>query len=142
MEIKKLLKDSEIKKLLLQYNDILKKLRESKVIRTSKLVGEYGEYKVVNELCLDLVKSGNKGYDAIDSKGKKYEIKSRKEMPYNMLNHFPIREKQLKSADFLIGVYFDVDWNLSKLYKIPTSKVIIKNNKVIINKALEKYNIR
>jgi|APSaa5957512535_1039671.scaffolds.fasta_scaffold62192_3 hypothetical protein len=135
------MKPSEIKKLLLQYNDILKKLRNADVIRTSKLVGEYGEYVTVNKLCLDLVKSGNKGYDAIDTKGKKYEIKSRKEMPYNKPNNFPIREKQLESADFLIGVYFDVDWNLSKLYKIPKSKVIIKNNKVIINKALEKYNI-
>ena len=55
------MKDSEIKKLLLQYNEILKKLRDKGVIRTSKLVGEYGEYVAIKKLGLDLAKSGNRG---------------------------------------------------------------------------------
>ncbi len=135
------MKDSEIKKLLLQYNEILKKLKDNHVIRTSKLVGEYGEYVAKNKLDLTLADSGNKGYDATDDKGNKYEIKSRKEMPYNKPNRWNMGANRLKLADFLICVEFDNDWNLSRFYKIPKSKVIMKGKNVYFNKELEKYNI-
>jgi len=136
------LKDVQIKKLLLEYNAILKQLRDAGVIRNNKLVGEYGEYFVAKKLDLKLAKSGTKGYDAIDSAGKKYEIKTRKEMPYSKPNNFQVQKTQLQSADFLIYVEFDNDWNLSKLLKIPTSKVIYNEyDRVIINKKLEKFSI-
>jgi hypothetical protein len=134
------LKDSEIKKLLLQYNEILKKLRDKGVIRTSKLVGEYGEYVAIKKLGLDLAKSGNRGYDAIDSKGKKYEIKTRKSMSYNKATKFQVTNK-IFDFDFLICIIFDDDWNLTKFYKIPESKLVLSKNNIIVNKALEKYNI-
>ncbi len=128
--------------MLLEYNEILKKLKEHDVIRTSKLVGEYGEYVASKKLGLQRKPSGNKGYDAIDSKDKKYEIKSRKNTPYNKINNFPVGKNQLELADFLICVEFDTDWNVVKFYKIPTSKVILNSySRVIVNKALEKYNI-
>ena len=134
------MKDTEIKKLLLQYNEILKKLRDNDVIRTSKLVGEYGEYVAIKKLGLELAKSGNKGYDAIDSKGKKYEIKTRKSMSYNKATKFQVTNKEL-DFDFLICIIFDENWNLTKFYKIPESKVVLSKNSIIINKGLEQYNI-
>ena len=135
-----LLKDSEIKKLLLQYNEILKKLRDNGIIRTSKLVGEYGEYVAIKKLGLELAKSGNRGYDAIDSNGKKYEIKTRKSMSYNKATKFEVRNKKL-DFDFLICIVFDDDWNLTKFYKIPSSKVVLSKGTMTIKKELEKYNI-
>ena len=105
-------------------------------------MGEYGEYVASKKLGLQRKESGNKGYDATDSKGKKYEIKSRKNTPYNKINNFPVGKNQLELADFLICIEFSMDWNVVKLYKIPTSKVILNNyDRVIVNKTLEKYNV-
>ena len=138
------MKDSEIKKLLFQYNEILAKLKENNVIRTSKLVAEYGEYVAVLKLKkagLELAKSGNKGYDAIDSKGKTYEIKTRKQMPYNTPTNFQVRKEQIKNTDFLLCLYFDNNWKLTKLYKIPSSKAEIDKGYLLISKKLDKYNV-
>ena len=136
------MEDNEIKKLLLQYNEILAKLKENDVIRTSKLVGEYGEYVVSKKLNLKRLSSGNKGHDAVDSDGKKYEIKARKNTPYNKINNFAVGKEQLEIADFLVCVEFDNDWNLMKLYKIPTSEVVLNSyGRLVVTKSLEKYDI-
>lgn len=63
----------------------LKKIKEGfdglvslKVIRTNKIVGDLGEYYASKRLNLELVdKKNNKGFDAKDNEGKKYEIKTR-----------------------------------------------------------------
>ena len=114
---------------------------DNQVIRTSKLVGEYGEYVAKNKLNLTLAKPVNKGFDATDDKGKKYEIKSRKEMPYNKPNRWNMGANRLEFADFLICVEFDNDWNLSRFYKIPKDEVVRKGKNVYFNKELEKYSI-
>ena len=117
----------EIIKLLNKYTDIIEKLREAGVIRTGKVVGDYGEYVASKRLNIKLVgNSVNKGYDAIDRNGKKYEIKTRKAVTWNRPNVFPINLKQLRVIDFLIYVEFDNDWSLVKLLKIP--KEAIKAN--------------
>jgi len=137
------LKDDEIKKLLINYRDILDQLRDLGVIRTTKVVGDYGEYIASKKLDLKLEKSTNKGYDAVDNAGKKYEIKTRKATNYNKPGVFPVNKEQLQSSDFIIYVEFDNDWDLSKLLKIPTSKVNYnKHNRVSVNKALvEEFSI-
>lgn len=136
-------KDDKIKKLLLNYRDILNQLRNLGGIRTGKVVGDYGEYIASKKLNLELQKSTNKGYDAIDSAGKKYEIKSRKATHYNKPGVFRVKEEQLQSSDFLIYVEFDDVWNLFRLLKIPTSNVISnKHGNVSVNKELvEKFSI-
>jgi len=137
------LKDDEIKKLLINYRYILNQLRDAGVTRTGKVVGDYGEYIASKKLDLKLEKSTNKGFDAIDSAGKKYEIKTRKATHYNRPTIFPVKKEQLQSSDFLIYVEFNDDWDLSKLLKIPTSKVVFnKHDRVVINKTLvEKFSI-
>jgi len=135
--------DDEIKKLLISYRDIQNQLRDAGVTRTGKVVGDYGEYIASKKLDLKLEKSTNKGYDAIDSNGRKYEIKTRKATHYNRPTIFPVKKEQLQSSDFLIYVEFDDDWDLAKLLKIPTSEVIYnKYDRVVINKTLvEKFSI-
>lgn len=137
------LKDDKIKKLLINYRDILNQLRDVGGIRTGKVVGDYGEYIASKKLNLKLEKSTNKGYDAVDSAGKKYEIKTRKATHYNKPGIFPVKKEQLQSSDFLIYVEFDDDWDLSKLLKIPTSQVTYnKHDRVSVNKSLvEKFSI-
>jgi hypothetical protein len=132
------------KDLLINYRDIINKLKEIGVIRTGKVVSDYGEYVASKKLRLKLANSSvNKGYDAIDKNNKKYEIKTRKATAWNRPKIFPIKQEQLESADYLVYVEFDDDWELVKLLKIPTNEITYnKHNRVIINKNLvEKYGI-
>lgn len=130
--------NSEVKKLLIEYRDIINKLRSMGILKTTKVVSDYGEYIASKKLNLKrATSSSNKGFDATDEQGKKYEIKTRKATDWNKPTIFPINEEQLKSADFIIYVEFDDDWNLVKLLKIPTSEVQYnKHNRVVLNKEL------
>lgn len=126
--------------MLNKYTFIIEKLKKSKVIRTNKVVADYGEYIVSKKLNLKLaISSVNKGYDAKDAKGNKYEIKTRKATSWNIPNIFPINPNQLSIVDFLIYVEFDNKWNLVKLLKIPAKKVIInKYNRISVSQDLIK----
>ncbi len=136
--------DDEVKKLLIEYRDIIDELRRRGIIRTAKVVPDYGEYIAAKKLGLQRsTNPSNKGYDAVDDQGRKYEIKARKTTAWNKPTIFPVNEDQLRSSDFLIYVEFDNDWNTVKMLKIPTSEVQYnKHNRVVLNKRLvEKFNI-
>ena len=144
MKSKKKNNEEEIKKLLIEYRNIINRLVELKVIKTSNVVSGYGEYIASKKLNLELEKNPtNRGYDAIDKQGIKYEIKTRKVTSLSNPSIFPINPDQLKTADFLIYVEFDYNWNLIKLLKIPCSEIVAnKYKRVNINKPLiDKYNI-
>jgi len=73
------------KKLLRIYNDLMEKLRERKLVRSSNNpVSDYAEKIVKDRMNLILQRGSNKGYDAIDeATGKKYQIKSRRLTKHN-----------------------------------------------------------
>jgi len=130
----------EIRKQLNSYTNIIEKLKKAGILRTGKVIGDYGEYVVSKRLNLELASSSvNKGYDAIDKKRNKYEIKTRKATTWNKPTIFPIKKSQLEVVNFLIYVEFDNKWNLVKLLKIPARKIKAnKYNRVIISKDLVK----
>lgn len=116
--------DKEVEELLFRYRDIVTKLRKLGVTRSGRVVSDYGEYVVCKKLGLKRADSSvNKGYDAIDDKGLKYEIKSRKATAWNKPTLFKITEKQLENSNFVVVIEFDNDWNIVKLLKIPTKEV-------------------
>ena len=141
---KKMEKEHKIRYLLKKYTNIIEKLQELGVIKTSKVISDYGEYLVSKRLGLKLISSpNNKGYDAFDPKTKKkYEIKSRKSTRHNKATVIPKPNRnQINTADFLVGVRFDNSWNVDALIKIPMTKVkkiINKYNRININKDLMK----
>jgi hypothetical protein len=110
------------------------------VIRTGKVVADYGEYVASKKIDLTLAKSsGNKGYDAVDAKGNKYEVKTRKATAWNNPTIFPVSPDQLSTVKFLIYVEFDNKWNLIRLLKIPTKNLLAqKYNRIHISKDLVK----
>ncbi len=57
----------------------LKTLKAAGIIRTKNLVGDLGEYYCQELFNIELCKIVEKGYDGIDSDGKKVEIKTRRE---------------------------------------------------------------
>lgn len=136
--------DKEIKSLLNEYSCIIEKLRKNKVIKTGKVVADYGEYIASKKLNLKLeTNSVNKGYDAKDAKGRKYEIKARKATKWNHPSVFPIKLSQLSVVNFLIYVEFDNKWDVIKLLKIPAKNVKMNRyNMIYVSKRLiEKFSI-
>lgn len=132
--------EREIKKLLNKYTHINEKLKKARVVRTGRVVADYGEYVVSRKLNLKLVgTSVNRGYDAVDTGGKKYEVKTRKATAWNKPTLFPVSPIQLSTIDFLIYIEFDNRWNIVKLLKIPVKKLMVtKYNRVIVSQDLVK----
>lgn len=124
----------------MSYNRILGTLRENGVIRTNRVVADYGEYIASKNLGLSLNKSpSQKGYDATDAQGRKYQIKARKDMPYNKATIFPADLNKLDDVDYLIYVGFSDDWKVRDLLKIPKNEIRPnKHNRVILTKDLKK----
>ena len=136
--------EERVKKLLKQYTTTIDELRNIGVIKTGKVIPDYGEFMASKKMGLKLMTSSvNKGYDAVDKKGNKYEIKTRKANLWNKPTIFPVNATQLAVADFLVYIEFDNEWNITKLLKIPCKEVKSnKYNRVIINRALvAKYSI-
>ena len=137
--------EEEVKKILSDYSNIILKLKKLGVLRTSRIISDVGAYFVCNKLDLNRVSNPvNMGYDAVDNKGLKYEIKTRKATTGDKPTVFTVMEGQLKSSDFLIYVEFDHMWNMVRLLKIPSNKVNPNiYNRVRITKALvEKYSVK
>lgn len=135
--------EEEVKELLLQYTNLVTRLRELGIIRSGRVVSDYGEYVVCNKLGLKRADSSvNKGYDAVDEGGLKYEIKSRKATAWNKPTLFPVKETQVKNSDFFIVIVFDNNWNIVKLLKIPTNELDPNVRRVHLSKGLvEKFSI-
>jgi hypothetical protein len=112
------MKEGKIVELLLEYNEILEELRRNGVIKSGKLVADYGEYVAAKRLGLKLEQnSSHKGWDA--TKGNvKYEIKSRKATAkHPHPTRFAINWKTLK-ADYLVLVQFGINWELEEFVRL------------------------
>jgi len=77
------LDDFESSEVIELYSEIMKTLKSRGIIRTKNLVGELGEYFVMDYFCktpnlpnLSLAEAGTKNIDAISRKGERYSIKS------------------------------------------------------------------
>lgn len=109
------------KDLLKLYAKIMEELRSRGVVRSgNNPVADYGE-KVVSELLnLKLQNSSNRGFDAIDKAGCKYQIKARRITPRNPSRQLGvIRNLNSQDFDYLFAAIFDRDFNLAELWKIP-----------------------
>ncbi len=117
----KLLKRLDEKSLLSLYGDLMEELRKRGVIRSSNNpVADYAEYIVASKLGLKLQTGSNKGFDAKDKKGLRYQIKSRRVTAHNKsLQLGVIRNLKDKPFDYLVAVIFNSDFSINEIYKIP-----------------------
>ena len=121
----------EVYKKMQQYariqNILLKDDGDKRVfLKKNDFTGQYGEYLVCEQLGLTRVdlkknKKEQEDYDAIDSTGKKYQIKCR----YNTNNTQISSSKINAKYDFLIFVKFNENYLVEIAYKIPYKKVIL-----------------
>lgn len=116
------LKDLKTMELVQLYASILKELNNRKVVRTfNSPVGDYAEWLFAKVYNLSLESNSKKGYDVIDSKNNiRYQIKSRwfnSVRESRQLN--VIRNYEDKQFDYIIAIFFNENFKVKEVYKIP-----------------------
>jgi len=98
------MKANEIQAALRTYGRVVDRLKRAGVIRSGKVVADYGEFIATKRLHLKLNRSSNeRGYDAIGlADGKRYEIKARKSNRWNWATMFSVGASSLLAADFVV----------------------------------------
>ena len=112
-------------RLLKLFADIIETLYRRRVIRTSNNpAADYAEYLVCRTLNLERAGASEKGHDATDRKGQKYEIKARRMTPHNKPTRFSaIRQLDEHHFDYLVAVLFENDFKVSRASIIPYDEV-------------------
>ena len=96
------------------------------IIRSRRIVGDLGEFYASQELNLTLNENKNeKGVDAIDKKGVKYEIKTRRVYESGRRTGKSRRLNNLvgKISEFLIVVALDRSFRCSGMWLIPLKNI-------------------
>jgi hypothetical protein len=118
--------------LLATYGGILNELRRRGTIRsTNNPIADLAERLVALALKLDPVAKSTTGYDGIDSKGRKFEVKARRLTTHNRSRQLSaIRGMELNHFNFLVGVLFREDFVVDKACIIPHAVVLQESKHV------------
>ena len=100
---------------------LLEELRGRGVVRSkNNPVADYAEYLVSRALSLTLEGRSNKGFDATDGSGRRYEIKARREDPKRKTTlTSPLRDLDGEHFDELIIVLFAEDYTIKMAIQLP-----------------------
>ena len=111
--------------LLAAYVHILEELRERGAIRsTNNPAADYAEHLAARALNLRLALKSTRGYDATDSRGKRYEIKARRPTRHNPSRQLSvIRGLDKEQFDYLVGVLFAEQFTVERACIIPSAVV-------------------
>ncbi len=113
--------------LLTAFGRAYQALLDTGIIRTRRIVGDVGERYAAAELDLQLVDDPTTaGYDAVDGRGKTYEIKTRRVYASGRRTSESRRINNLvgKSADILVVVRLDHAFRCTGLWTMPLRNVI------------------
>jgi hypothetical protein len=119
------LRTVSMRDLLSLFGGLMDELRRREVVRSSNNpVADYAEFLVARALRLKLLRSSNTGCDAVDSNGKRYEVKGRRVTKHNPSTQLSVI-RQLDSChfDFLAGVLFDEDFSILRACLVPHEAV-------------------
>lgn len=107
--------------LLRLYAELVEELRRRQVIRTgNNPVADYAEKVAVEHLGLKRAGKEERGYDALDAEGHKYQIKGRRVTRHNASRQLSvIRDLGEKLFDYLIAVIFDEKFDIQEIWQIP-----------------------
>jgi hypothetical protein len=119
------LKQLKVLDLLSIFADIISELCDRGVLRTvNNPAADYAEFLVSAALGLQSAPKSAKGYDAIDKRGRKYEIKARRITRMSRPTRFSaIRKLEERHFDFLVGVLFDEHFNVKHAKVLPRASV-------------------
>ena len=110
-----------IKQLLQTHSSIIEELKSRNVLRTkNNPVADFSEWLISSSLGLTLESNSKAGYDAVDKKKIRYQIKGRRITLENKSTQLGvIRNLDKKNFDYLIGIIFDNDYTVLYAAKIP-----------------------
>ena len=116
--------------LLRRFSAITLELRARGVLRTSNNVtSDYGEYVAKKKMRLQLVQNSTEGYDAVDGRNVRYQIKSRRITRFNKSRQLSvIRNIDSRHFQFLVAVIFNEDFSKRDIWKIPI-RIVKKHSK-------------
>ncbi len=100
---------------------LLNELADRGVVRSkNNPIADYAEFIVAKSLALVLEGKSNKGFDAADSDGRRYEIKTRRERSTSKtILTSPIRDLEGEHFDELVIVLFAEDYTVKKAVQLP-----------------------
>jgi hypothetical protein len=111
--------------LLRLYADVLDELQDRHVIHsTNNPVANYSELLACKTLGLTQMPESTKGYDALDTNGRRYEVKGRRPTAKNKSRQLSfIRELDKQHFEYLVGVLYNEDFTVKKACIIPYAVV-------------------
>jgi hypothetical protein len=126
------LKSLSNRDLLKLYTELMAELRSREVIRSSNGPGaDVAEGLVAKALSLTLNSASTAGYDGIDPRGRKVEVKCRRLTRHNNSRQLSaIRNLESAHFDFLAGVLFNEDFSVMKAALIPFQ--VVKDHAVFV----------
>jgi hypothetical protein len=110
--------DSE---LLAAYSELMEELRQRNIVRTSNNpVADYAERVAVGRMHLTQAGKEEKGFDASDAQGYRYQIKGRRITKHNLSRQLSvIRNLSERPFDYLVAVIFDESFKVKEIWRIP-----------------------
>ena len=111
---------------IFKFGELYESLRENEIIRSRRIVGDLGEFYACQHLNLTLNENKNeKGVDAIDKKGVRYEVKTRRVYESGRRKGKTRRLNNLigKESKYLIVVVLDRSFKCAGMWKIPMKNV-------------------
>lgn len=119
------LKEFDARQLLFIYGEVLNELRRREITRSkNNPVADYAELLVTKALGLKRAVKSNHGFDAVDSKSVRYEIKARRITEDNASRQLSaLRELEKVKFDYLAGVLLAADFSVLKACLVPHREV-------------------
>jgi hypothetical protein len=114
-------------KLFELFSDVLNELRRREIVRSSNNpIADYAEYLVAKALRLKLADASTTGYDAVDDRGRRFEIKARRLTRHsNSRQLSAIRGLGDRHFDFLAGVLFNENHTVRLACLVPAEIVAL-----------------
>ena len=109
-----------------KFGQLYEALRENEIIRSRRIVGDIGEFYACHYLNLTLNDNKNeKGVDAIDKNGVKYEVKTRRVYESGRRKSKSRRLNNLvgKESKYLVVVALDRGFKCAGIWKMPMKNV-------------------
>jgi len=153
-------KDLSDSELIESYPQLLQELRERKIIRSKNVIGDLGEYLVIdlyNKTAglpnLQVAPAGTQNVDALSRKGDRYSIKAATGNVTGVFYGFPEDPAEIpeKKFEFVIVVKFNKDYKLEQIneltwndflkykrwhsrmraWNLPVTKEVLSNTKIV-----------
>jgi len=126
------LKSLSTRQLLKLYADLMTEMRSREIVRSSNGPGaDIAEGLVAKALSLTLNAASTAGYDGIDPRGRKVEVKCRRLTRHNGSRQLSaIRNLESAHFDFLAGVLFNEDFTIMRAALIPYD--VVKDHAVFV----------